>query len=650
LKAFSVTLDRATLHRTAIGGGKPVSQRFVSQLVVLALLVVTFGGLARASGTRVSAFPGANGLIAFNSAGAVYVVKPDGSGLKSIAQTNSSDYSTGVSWSRDGRQIAFSAYRGTDPDIYVVNADGTHQHQLTFSRGVDVDPSWSPDGQHIAFETNRNGNVDIYSMDSHGKHVTPLTNGAENEQDPTWSPDGTKIAYTDEAVGAATREIWVMNADGSGKRQLTSAPNFSENPNWSPDGTHLVFDSDRLVKGDLDLYSMAADGSSVKRLTSSPALDALPAYSPDGKQIVFVSDRVQKDSRRLFVMPVAGGKPRQVIAGDQPEFQMVPDWQRIRTGVLDKPARPPGALLARAGVTSTVDPLYDLDDAWSVPMTAGVTYRVNLTPSHGCAGVALYGPGVRNFTVARPLMTESCGGYFTYTPGPNKNGTYTIRVTAQTNTDAIVSYRLQAAPAGPDDQGPGVPLADGQTRTGSVTGRGVDVVDLYRFQILHPSVVRIGLASGAALSLTLTSLSGSQLAATQAGTDLVKTFGAGTYLATVKAPGHVAGSYRLSLLVRAVTKTTLTVGRARHVTIPVGQSVVLTTSTSPAPTGGQVAIRLDYDDPLSGWVFRKLWEVAPQASVTFTPPSVGTWRVIASFRGTRSSNPSRSDYTTIVVT
>ena len=77
----------------------------------------------------------------------------------------------------------------------------------------------------------------------------------------------------------------------------------------------------------------------------------------------------------------------------------------------------------------------------------------------------------------------------------------------------------------------------------------------------------------------------------------------------------------------------------RQVTIPVGESVLLQTATTPAPTGGQVVIRLDYEDPLAGWVFRKLWEVTPEASVTFTPPSVGPWRVIASFRGDATLEP-----------
>ena len=131
---------------------------------------------------------------------------------------------------------------------------------------------------------------------------------------------------------------------------MTDTPNFSENPNWSPDGARIVFESDRVEKGDLEIYSMKADGSEVRRLTNNPALDALPAYSPDGKRIVFVSDRLQKDSRRLFTMSSTGAKPKRVVAGEEPNFQMVPDWQALRLGVREKAPVPPGPPLPPGGV------------------------------------------------------------------------------------------------------------------------------------------------------------------------------------------------------------------------------------------------------------------------------------------------------------
>jgi Tol biopolymer transport system component len=607
----------------------------MSKLAALGV-VVTVVIVVSAAQARQGAFPGANGLIAFNSEGSVYVVKPDGSGLRQIANTNSEDFTTGVSWSADGLHVAFSAYKGSDPDVYVVDASGRHLRQVTFSRGVDVDPSWSPDGTRIAFESNRNGGqVDIYSVDSHGRNPKRLTDAPENEQDPSWSPDGKRIAYTVESTDHLTRQVWVMNADGSGKTQLTSTPNFSENPNWSPDGSRIAFDSDRVEKGDLDIWTMRPDGSDVKRITSTPALDALPAYSPDGKQLVFVSDRLQKDSRRLFVMPSSGGRPRRLIAADAPAFQMVPDWQRVRTGTLQPAATLPGGALAVRGVSDSVDPLYDLDDAWAVKMESGVTYRINYSTAHGCATEALYAPHAQSFA-DHAILTRACGGYATYTPGPGRSGTYTIRVAAVPNTEPIVSYHLQVASAEQDDQGPGLLMSGDETRRGSVSGRSVDDVDLFHFVVHDPSVVKLSLQSAAALSLRLTSLTGKQIAA---GATIVERLRPGTYLAQVSAPGRAAGAYALSVLVRVVTKTTLTLASTK---LSLGDSVALQTATAPAPAGGRVGLRLDYDDPLSGWVFRKLWFVAPGGGVTFTPPTVGLWRVTASFYGTRNASPSHS--------
>ena len=613
-------------------------------MVALAALVAAVGGAHGAD----TAFPGRNGLIAFNSEGSIYLVGPNGSNLRSLTPTSSDDTSGGVSFSANGEWLAFSAFRGSDPDVHVINVDGTRRRQVTFSRGVDVDPTWSPRGDRIAFETNRNGNADIYSVDEVGRNPERLTTARENELDPSWSPLGDKIAYTVEAVAGGTRQIWVMNADGSNKQQLTNAPAVSQNPNWSPDGTRIVFDSDREERGNFDIYSMAADGSDVRQLTDHPALDALAAYSPDGKRIVFVSDRVEKDSRRLFTMPSDGGAARVVIRSGGPFHQMVPDWQPQRTGRAEATERPPGTPLPARGVSNRVDPLYDASDAWSVEMREGVTHKINLSSTRGCASIALFAPGTRSFRTGRRLAGRDCGGYFTFTPGPGGGGRHTLLVRAQPGTSTIVPYRLQAAPAGPDDQGPGIELANYERRSGRLTGRGIDVVDLYRFDVRARSDVRIDFKAPARFSLDLTTLDGGAVARTSAGR-LRQTLKPGTYLVKVTAAARGGGAYSLALLVRVVTKTTLGADGNRALTVPLGSSVLLQTETTPVPQGGRVRLRLDYDDPLSGWVFRRAWDVAPGGSVSFTAPAVGRWRVRAAFFGTRGSSPSASRDVTIRV-
>ena len=121
--------------------------------LLLTAVALASGSDARSADRTTGAFPGKNGLIAFNSDGSVYGVKPDGSGLREITHTGISDGYPGVSFSPDGKLIAFSGLSATDPDIYTVRPDGTGRRPLTFSRGIDSDPTWSGDGKRIAFET-----------------------------------------------------------------------------------------------------------------------------------------------------------------------------------------------------------------------------------------------------------------------------------------------------------------------------------------------------------------------------------------------------------------------------------------------------------------------------------------------------------------
>ena len=180
-------------------------------------------------------------------------------------------------------------------------------------------------------------------------------------------------------------------------------------------------------------------------------------------------------------------------------------------------------------------------------MEPGITYRINLSPRKGCVSIGVYPPATRSFGFGRRVVFRECGGYFTVTPGPDRGGTYSLLVSAPRGTEAVAGYHLGAAAARPDDQGPGVPLSSDARVTGSLSGTGIDVVDLYRFDVERLSTVQAALASSAGIKLALTRLDGRPIADTTPGSTLRQTLKQGTYLLAVSAPGRIGGSYTLAL-------------------------------------------------------------------------------------------------------
>ena len=185
------------------------------------------------------------------------------------------------SWSQSGK-IAFSAADAAEgsSDIYSMDTDGLNPLRLTDSPAWSYSyyPSWSPDGTKVAFTfEDFDGNSNIFAVEAGGVNVVQITFTGSDYQ-PVWSPDGRKIAFVSDRV--ADYEIYVMNADGTDQTNLTNDPDGDdERPTWSPDGTKIAFQSDRNF--DYEIYVMNADGTNQVNITNNSAADDLmPAWSP----------------------------------------------------------------------------------------------------------------------------------------------------------------------------------------------------------------------------------------------------------------------------------------------------------------------------------------------------------------------------------
>lgn len=83
-------------------------------------------------------------------------------------------------------RIAFTSQRDGNAEIYIMNADGSNQTNLTNSSSNDGEPCFSPDGQKITFESTRDVNSEVYVMDADGANQTNLTNNLSWDCFPSW--------------------------------------------------------------------------------------------------------------------------------------------------------------------------------------------------------------------------------------------------------------------------------------------------------------------------------------------------------------------------------------------------------------------------------------------------------------------------------
>jgi Tol biopolymer transport system component len=126
--------------------------------------------------------------IAFISDGNLWEMNADGTRRRRLVESAGS---SGIAWSPDGRKIAFNRRpdAGDDRAVFVVNADGSGLRNLAGNSGVnDANPVWSPDGRVIAFTSDRDGNAEIYVMDADGSNQRNVSQNPADDWDPAWSP------------------------------------------------------------------------------------------------------------------------------------------------------------------------------------------------------------------------------------------------------------------------------------------------------------------------------------------------------------------------------------------------------------------------------------------------------------------------------
>ena len=191
----------------------------------------------------------------------------------------------------------------------------------------------------IAYECYTNNNWEIFVMNADGSHQVNLTQSPKlHEHYPQISPDGTKIAFTqDDGEGRDTvRSLWIMDTDGKNRKKLAD---HAREQFWRPDGKVLGFLPQEFPKFNVIDYSTKGmsfyhlDTGEIEPHVNTSKLFHLynPSFSPNGKWIAATVHAGMGLDHAILLIEAKGNKILNLkIPGCRPTLS--PDGQQIAWG------------------------------------------------------------------------------------------------------------------------------------------------------------------------------------------------------------------------------------------------------------------------------------------------------------------------------
>ncbi len=327
-------------------------------------------------------------LIAFMAGTRVFVVRPDGTGLRHTSRTvwARDVWGRDVVWERSGRSQLWSGVRQGNWFLWRVPVDPetgepSGEPEVLAGGGdkanARAQPALSPDGRTLAYVTFRTRYEILAQAVSHSAEPVgspvPLVGTIEvRKSPPIFSPDGRSLAFGTLRPGVGPA-LWVAPLEAGEPRLLAEEPgllwgnrawfpdsrrlgvvgqgangrafqsmdvetgtirhlrdlesHITSPPALSPDGKTLVAHGTR--RGSLNVWLMDLTGGPARPLTDDREGIGWPVWSPDGKSLAV--ELMRGGDTRVAMMPSSGGPLREVTAapGQSWPHSFAPDGRRV---------------------------------------------------------------------------------------------------------------------------------------------------------------------------------------------------------------------------------------------------------------------------------------------------------------------------------
>lgn len=285
-------------------------------------------------------FGGGESQIAFtsNRSGTMQIWIMNADGSNQVQLTHMTDGACLPAWSPDGELLAFISpcaskreiYEGAQ--IYVWDLNPRTEPEplpLPASPAGDFYPVWSPDGTQIVFTTLRGTNSQIMAYNLADETLTQLTDGRYADLQASFSPDGTQIAFIRKFQ---FNQIWLMGRRGEFQAQFSPDVEVNHHwPVWTPDGAFLFASQSSTSPSIPWLVAYKIEDREVVETRRIPgrghpdiAPVAYPSISPDGAWIAFES-WPEGTNHDIYLAGINGANRKRLTTDES--FDFAPAWR-----------------------------------------------------------------------------------------------------------------------------------------------------------------------------------------------------------------------------------------------------------------------------------------------------------------------------------
>jgi Tol biopolymer transport system component/DNA-binding winged helix-turn-helix (wHTH) protein len=288
----------------------------------------------------------------------IFVISPLGGPERRISSaTCSRRYGNILSWTADGKRLAFLHHSADSPYDYTIGlfvlsvASGDEVPVKTDCINVAT-PAFSPRGEYLAWTCADNlSSVSINLQRLSDGKVIQLLRGLDGIGGLAWSGDARRIVFS---VGLKGGDLWEVElahpnrpeklpfghdatdiaVSPAGKRLVFNQNHINTNiwrvqlsqpqaraqkivassreqtaAQYSPDGSRIAFESNRT--GSNEVWVSNSDGSNAFQLSSfGVTMTGTPRWSPDGKLIAF--DSWVGGEANIYIVDPRGGAPKKL--------------------------------------------------------------------------------------------------------------------------------------------------------------------------------------------------------------------------------------------------------------------------------------------------------------------------------------------------